>query len=114
MRAGKLRHRVSLLTPLPNLQQDDTFGQPSQAGNVLGVFPVSIEPITGRESVIGNKQLRGDETHKVCMRWQGLDLIITPVMWFMYGARRLNITETMNLEERNREYEILCTEVLTP
>lgn len=107
MRAGKLRHIVTLQqrvdgheTPFPSGAPDqywDTF----QAG-----VPCSIDPISGRE-YFSQQQVQGEVTHRIRLRYLAG---VTSALRVLYGTRVFDIVSVLNWEERNIELHLMCVE----
>lgn len=130
MRAGRMRHSFTIVAPAT---APDSFGQPIQTGSpagwdappaqpnpaaiqaaptAYGPFWGLVEPVKGDEPAVA-EQLRGRVTHKVTMRWCGSIVAISPAMQISFEGRTLNIAQALNILERNREYQLFCTEVVT-
>ena len=113
LQAGKLRQRISIFD-IPQ-GQPDTAGEladPLDAADLsklipLGTFWASIEPLGGRELLQAAETL-GESTHRVIMRWPGFE--VTSEMWIQFGTRMFDITNTSDIEERNRVVVIMCKE----
>jgi SPP1 family predicted phage head-tail adaptor len=110
--AGKMRHWVILMMPPAPGVNDDSFGQQSMVPVSLGGFWASVEPMDGREMVIG-KAVRGDTTHMVTMRFNP-NVPVTDKHWLTYKGRVLNITKVLDIDELEVELTLLCTEPTTP
>jgi len=101
--AGQFRHRVSVQQLAGG--QDET-GQEEAGWAEIAQRWASIEPLSGREFFQG-KQLEAEVTVRIRMRYlRGL----TPKMRVVYGARAFDVQHVINVEERNRELELLCIE----
>lgn len=128
-----MRHQVTVV--LPSTAQD-SFGQPvAQAlpspgsnwlapspaqppmtapadPNVLGPFWAFVQPLKGDESFVA-ANLRGLVSHQVTMRWIGSIVSLTPRHFLIFQGRTLNIKQVLNVNEINRTYNLLCSEVVT-
>lgn len=117
MRGGQMRHRVTLQTP-PDpaaLVDQDTFGQVLNTDptkwTTVGTYWAFVRPLNAREVGIATEE-RGDVTHEVKMRYVGA---INPKQQLIFqGTRTLNIEQVLNVNERNKEYTLICKEVVTP
>lgn len=112
MRAGHLRHRVTIRKPDPS-RSAGTAGQlvPTFI-TVASNVPAGIEPLNGREEVIAAH--RGAETtHMVTLRYSS-DLAAMDATWsFLFGSRVLTLDgPPINVGERNRELKCACSEGL--
>ena len=110
MLAGKLRHRISFIEP-----QD---GAPNIAGQVISVDQHSaprwarFEPLEGRE-LYNARQVAADVTHAATVRFDK-EIKITPRTRIKHldSGRIFHIRAPLNIQERNKEVQILCTEVV--
>lgn len=100
-----MRQRVTLqrLTETP-----DAFSQAQPTWTDVGTFWAKVKGASGKEVAIA-RQLQAQVTHSVTMRYIG---VITPADRFLYAGRLLNITEAINVDERKREWQLLCTETV--
>ena len=99
MRAGKLRHYVTLFAPPPTLQPDD-LGDMSQCWTESGNAWAAIEPGAGREFWMA-QATRAELSHTITMRY---DPRIGPrwrVMWNDgHRCRTFEIGPPVSPEER--------------
>jgi SPP1 family predicted phage head-tail adaptor len=106
MRAGKLRHR---LTIQEYSKADDSFGEPIKTwANISSVPTVwgSIEPISGNEFFTA-RQIASETTHRITIRYkEGLD----NKMRFKFGSRYFYILSVLDKDEKGVEMEIMCRE----
>lgn len=106
MQAGRLRRRLDFESPATT---KDSFGEVAEAPWALETtLWGSIEPLIGRE-LLQAQQVQAAVTHRVRVRY---DSTIGPDMRIAYGSRSFEILAVMNPEERNRELEIMCKELL--
>lgn len=114
MRAGQLRHRVTL--QYPTEASPNAYGESQgkvwttvESGTPGNGWWASIEPLGGTETQDA-KQMEGRTTHQIRMRHiSGLD--IKPTWRVLYNGRTFNITQVVP-DERFREVRLVCTEVL--
>lgn len=110
MQTGKLRHRVTIEEPLGTTR--DTGGA-KKGKDRQGWRPrvkvwAAVEPLNGRE-LFNAQQVEPVITHRVRLRYiKG----ITAHMRIKHRKRELNIESVINVDERNRELELLCREAL--
>jgi SPP1 family predicted phage head-tail adaptor len=105
MQAGRLRHQVTLETQSTIL---DTFGEESNAWTATATVWASIEPISGRERLLASGT-QADITHRIRMRYRSG---VAPRMRVTFGTRHFDIVSVANREERNRELELMCQELV--
>ncbi|KKM90813.1 hypothetical protein LCGC14_1234850 [marine sediment metagenome] len=103
MRAGKLRHRVTIEV-LSSSQ--DAAGQETGAWSTFASRWASVQPLTGKE-LFSARQFHADITHRVRM-WYLSGVV--PKMRIAFDSRLFNIIYVRNADERNKELEILCVE----
>lgn len=104
MRAGRLKHKVTIESPI---EVPDEAGEWEVA--IWGVYATrraEITPLSGTEQFRA-QHLDPEVTHSMRMRFvKG----ITPEMRIVWGDRIFDIQSALNVEERSREIEILATE----
>lgn len=103
-----MRQRVTLQSGTVTGQ--DAFGEQQTEATTVGTYWAEVSMLSGREAV-NAAQICAEATHKVRMRYVGP---ILPDQWFLFGGKRLNIKSVDNIDNRNREYLILCQEVVVP
>lgn len=120
MKAGRLRHRGTFQKPGPRID-DGAAGGSAPYVNVAEVY-ASIEPLTGRE-LFQAGQFDPRLSHRVGTRYiQG----VKPSWRFVYGdvnklnsdneserPRVFDIKSVADIEERHRELELMCEELVT-
>lgn len=111
MRAGKLRHQVtiqSLTAGSPTRKPDGTLDAAwtDAIGNPVAA---SIDPVTGKESFLAGGHL-AEVDHKIRIRYRAG---ITAKQRVLFGSRVFDILAVLNWEERNKELLLLCKEGLT-
>lgn len=105
MRAGELRHRVTI--------QQKTFSRDSYGGETITWTDVAtvwaaVEPISGREYFTA-QQTQAEVTTRIRIRHRAG---ITPVMRVLWGTRLYDIISVIEVKERNREIHLMCQEVV--
>lgn len=88
----------------------DAYGEETKSWADVGTYYAEVVTLSGREAV-NAQQLRADASHRVRMRWVGP---ILPDQQFLWDGRTLHILHVNNVDNRNREYQILCREVVVP
>lgn len=104
MSAGRYRHLITI-------QQRSTAISGGAQSDTWSTFVTSwadVQPITGREPLVGRQEI-ATATHRVTMRYRGG---VTASMRVLYRGRLLNIAAVLNINERDRELELLCVEVI--
>lgn len=102
MRAGQLRHRVTIQT-LAEVQ--NAFGEVPQLWQDAVECWASIEPLSGRE-LFAAQQVRPEVTHRITMRYRE----IGPKNRIMFGTRAFHIDSILNKDERNVMLTIMAFE----
>lgn len=105
MKAGDLRHRITIqrLVLAP-----DEYGQPVEYWQDVATCWAAVEPLRGRELFVA-QQAQSEVTTRVRLRYRAG---ITPDMRVLFGARVLEILYVIDPEERHRELQLLCREVI--
>jgi len=106
MRAGRLRHKITF-QKIVNSQ--DELGAPLVGSSGYENFKTvwaSITPISGKESFLSNADF-SKTTHKIKIRFTSNIDASLRIVW---QNRIFNILNTRNVEEVDREIEILAWE----
>jgi SPP1 family predicted phage head-tail adaptor len=108
MRAGTLRHPVTI-------EQDANTASGSLVGEVNPTadstfldWRCSITPLEGTE-LLAAQQRYGAVTHRLKGRYRAG---ITPQMRVVFNGRVFRIAAALNVDERNRELEMIAAEVV--
>ena len=104
MRSSSLRHLISFQE---NSEIKNNLGEIEKA--MVSLIPqewVQIIPLKGEEKY-QSKSLNTEVNHKIRMRYR-TDL--DSKMEIIFGERVFKIDSIINLYERNRELQIMCTE----
>lgn len=104
MRAGLLRHRVTL--------ERNESTQGPDGGEINAWVPVatvaaSIEPIGGREAMRANQVIADTET-RIRIRWSSQVAGINATWRAVHGDTIYNIKRVANIKTANREIELMC------
>lgn len=107
MRAGELRHKVTLQDL--GTRVDDGYG-----GGTIPLVEVadvwaSIEPLTGHERLQAG-QFDTSITHRIRIRYYAA---IRPHWQVRFGTRVFDIKSVADKYERHREVELMCEELIT-
>ena len=105
MRAGDLRHKIIIQQVT---ETKDAYGAVAETWTTFVNAWASIEPLRGQE-FFAARQVNADVTHRVRTRYRAG---VTPKMRIAFGDRVLEIEVVLNLGERNRELELLCSETV--
>lgn len=105
MRAGELRHRVTIQQKSVTR---DSFGAETVSWTDVAVVWAAIEPLQGRE-FFSAQQVNAEVTTRIRIRYRSG---ITPAMRVLFGSRAFDIQGIINIEERNRELHLMCKEVV--
>ena len=103
MRAGELRHKITLQTPTETV---DTMGTMTTTWSTFKTVRAAIWPIRGAE-YLAARQTTSELTHKVRIRYLA-DL--TPKHRVKWGTRYFDIEAIINPDECNIYYEMMCRE----
>lgn len=104
MRAGQLRHRVTIQQ---RTDADDGAGGLTITWTPLTVLWASVAPQTGRETIAA-RQVTPAMTHLVRLRYYAG---LTTKHRVVLDGRALDILAIQNVEERNRELVLSCQEL---
>lgn len=110
MRSGQLRWRIGLQR---FTSSRDGYGQETRTWSTLATYWGSIRTPTGREALNAAQQ-KAELTHVVTLRWTGESTTITPKDQLSYKGRLFAITWINNVDERNRQLDIYCQELVAP
>jgi len=103
MRAGRLRHQMWLKELTLN---SDGKGANSKSWGTVEVFWGSYEPLRGREWIASGLE-NSEVTGKIVRRYKSG---ITPAMIVTFDSRTFEIKSVIDVEERNREHELMVVE----
>ena len=103
MRAGELRKRITIEQPV---RAADGTGELVPTWATFAVLWAALEPLTGSEKIQA-QQVNASVNMKATVRYYAG---ITPQMRIRFGARTLQIASVQNIEERNREIDLMCVE----
>jgi SPP1 family predicted phage head-tail adaptor len=103
MRAGPMRHRITLETPAETQTPD---GSVTRTWAPFATVWASVEPLLGREWFDAQRE-QADVSHRVRMRFLAG---VSHNMRVMLGSRVFEIESVINAGERNRELVLMCRE----
>lgn len=103
MRAGQLRHRVTLQSVT---RTDDEGGGYSEAWADDATVWAAVEPLEGTEALRG-MALTATVTHRIWLRYREG---VTAAMRVQHDGRTFNVRSVIDPEERHRELVLLAEE----
>ena len=99
-----MRHRVQVQR---SVESRDAHGGVVRTWNTLSTRWANVEPLRGRE-FYSARQVNSDLSHKVTMRYFS---DVTTSDRLEFDCRHFNIDSIRNLNECDRELEVMCVEV---
>lgn len=113
MRAGDLRHRVTIQSRSPDR---DELNQPSLDWIDLpsGTVWADIQPMSAQERMVAMAN-HSELTHAVIIRYQAqfADPLYMATLRIKYGSRIFNIQGSIDPDERHKSLELACNEGLS-
>lgn len=111
MRAGTLRHTVSIQQRSSTI---DAVGDVSDSWTTLITARAEIRPLNARE-LFAAQATQSEVTHQVTVRNRSeLAAPKTAAAYrVLFGSRVFDVQGVMNIDERNREVRMLCSEGLS-
>lgn len=107
MRAGSLRHRITIEQ---STQTPNDLGERIETWATLSQRWASVEPLSGRELETARIH-HATVSHRITIRYYSS---LQPTHRIKWGSRIFSIDAILNIDERNREMQILSTEVINP
>jgi SPP1 family predicted phage head-tail adaptor len=106
MRAGRLRHRVTIQQ---RAGTQDSYGQEDDDWNDVDTVWAAVEPLRGREFLEARRE-GAEVTTRIVTRYRSG---ITPAMRVSYDSRTFDIVSVINVDERDSELQLMCRELVT-
>ena len=106
MTAGDLRSRITVER---KTQQENQFKDTPEKWESVADVWASIQPLRGREQIEA-QQITGRTTTKITARWDSRLAAVGADFRIKHGERTFNIVSAFNVDERNKWFEMLCTE----
>ncbi len=103
MRAGKLRHRVTIEQPY---ETQDGSGGVVTTWEEVATVSASVEPLRGDER-FGAQQVSAEISTRVRMRYRDG---VQPKQRLTFGERVLEVEAVIDVAGRGRELELICKE----
>ena len=105
MNIGKLRHRITLLR---QVNEVNDYGPSTQTWKRVATVWADVRSLSGRE-YFSAQQVQSEVTTQIWLRH--LDGI-KPTMRVKFGKRLFEILSVLNTQERNISLQLMCKEVL--
>lgn len=103
--AGPKRHKVQVQSAVTT---SDTFSQDTEVWTTISTHSAEITFVAGK--IVQNAQQNKEEiTHLIRM---GFFRGLTSAMRFLFKGRVFSIIYIDNVDEKNREYRVLCQEIV--
>ncbi len=102
MRAGRLKHRVTIQRPA---KSRDEYGEEIETFESMAVVWAGIEPVSGTENIHAGQET-SLTTYNIIMRY----ISITPHDRIMYSGRVFTIKSILNFSEIDKQIKILAVE----
>lgn len=108
MRAGTLRHRVTIQQ---RSTTTDALGQPTTTWSDVATVWADVSPLSGRE-LLAAQAARAQINGIVTIRYQRQfsDPVAMAARRILYGSRILNITASRDVDEMHQLIELTYTE----
>lgn len=104
MRAARLRHRVTIQSPVAAV---NGYGERITTWSTVAVVWAAVEPLRGRE-FFDAEQTQAEISHRVIMRYRtGME----STMRLLHLTRVLHIGTIIDVDERHRELQLMCREM---
>jgi SPP1 family predicted phage head-tail adaptor len=105
VKIGKLRHSITIEQVA---EAQDSDGSIIETWSSFAAVQASIGPISGRE-YFAAQSMQADVTHRISLRFIAG---VIPKMRAKYGSRIFDILSVINVDERNRELQLMCRECI--
>lgn len=103
---GRKRHRVTCQRRVTTL---DSYGAESTSYTNLHTCWASIVPLRGREFLTA-QQVQAEVTHRIFINHNAVTGTLTPKDRVLYGTRKFDVLSALNVDEGDREIEIMAVE----
>lgn len=103
MNIGKLRHRITLLR---QVNEVNDYGASTQTWKRVATVWADVRPLSGRE-YFSAQQVQSEVTTQIWLRHiEG----IKPTMKVKFGKREFEILSVLNTQERDVSLQLMCKE----
>ena len=103
MNIGKLRHRITLLR---QVNEVNDYGASTQTWKRVATVWADVRPVSGRE-YFSAQQVQSEVTTQIWLRHiEG----IKPTMKVKFGEREFEILSVLNTQERDVSLQLMCKE----
>lgn len=103
MNIGKLRHRITLLR---QVNEVNDYGASTQTWKRVATVWANVRPLSGRE-YFSAQQVQSEVTTQIWLRHiEG----IKPTMKVKFGKREFEILSVLNIQERDVSLQLMCKE----
>lgn len=103
MNIGKLRHRITLLR---QVNEVNDYGASTQTWKKVATVWADVRPLSGRE-YFSAQQVQSEVTTQIWLRHiEG----IKPTMKVKFGKREFEILSVLNIQERDVSLQLMCKE----
>jgi len=99
MKAGDLRHRVTLQQLVTGSPQNTTAGEPDQAWGDVATVWAAVEPLQGR-ALEAAQMIQSEVTGRIRIRYRAG---VTAAMRVSFDGRLYDIKAVVDPDERHRE-----------
>ena len=104
MRSGRLRHRVTIQSPVV---ATNGYGERIVTWSTVATVWAAVEPLRGRE-FFDAEQVQAEISHRVVLRFRSG---INSSMRLLHLSRVLHIQAIIDVDERHREMQLMCREM---
>lgn len=106
--AGLKRHKITIQSAT---ESADSYGGTTQTWATYTTCWACIEPLSGRE-FFSAQQVNAELTSKITVGYDSKTSVVTQKMRITYNGRTFRIVAPpINIEERNREILLMCSEL---
>ena len=105
MNIGKLRHRITLLR---QVNEVNDYGASTQTWRTVATVWAEVRPLSGRE-YFSAQQVQSEVTTQIWLRY--IDGI-KPSMKVKFGNREFEILSVLNTQERDVSLQLMCKETV--